>query len=190
MDYILSFAGYEAKIDDSWGADIMYLRYNGQDILYPIESKTERADPPYLHGAPLLLPSNRTIGGKFSFEGQKYTLPVNEEETGCHLHGLLYNKPFQTRCATRQRWEGSYINSGEAYPFPYRVDVNYEITEGGFFSRYAITNTGSTPMPVTFGLHTTFASCGDFSVPLGEFQACNGSPVPTDRYLPLTPDLQ
>ena len=78
------------------------------------------------------------------------------------------------------------MNNGAAYPFPYRIDVTYEITEAGFLARYALTNTGGKPMPVTFGLHTTFMANEDFSVPLGEYQERDERALPTGRYLPLT----
>ena len=96
MDKIIEIrAGdYRAKINCSRGGNCISLRNVrlGAQILR--EPKDGTLDNPYLYGMPVLFPVNRISGGRFTFEGRRYRFPINEQATGCHLHGLLHEMPF------------------------------------------------------------------------------------------------
>lgn len=175
---------WQAAIDPDYGANLVFLRYKGQDVLRPL---SEAADDPFLVGAPLLLPANRTAGGRFSFLEKNYALPVNEARSGAHLHGQLYHAPFSIRSVTDGQALLHYENKGELYPFPFAVTLRYCLETTGLTSVYEIQNTGDTPMPLTFGLHTTFREPAYFRVPLDACQEKDALHLPTGRYVPLNP---
>lgn len=174
---------WTATIDPNSGANVISLRHGNVPVLQ--EPRPDNADP-FLVGAPLLLPANRTANARFSFGGREYRLPINEAN-GAHLHGLVHNAPFTVDAATESDAVLSLENHGEFYPFPFRLAVAYQLTEEGLHSRYTLTNTGSTPMPFTFGLHTTFREPDSFRVPLRDQQEKDARHLPTGRYVPLNP---
>lgn len=183
--YLLSGYGFTAEIIPEWGADISYLKYGGEDILMPTPNKKELLNNPYLHGAPLLLPANRTVDGRFSFMGEEYTLPINEKSTNCHIHGFLYKQKFKVLESNQTQIVLEYVNKDEIYPFPFSVLVKYEVSEDGFMSNYDIKNLSNEKMPLTFALHTTFCEPEYFRVPISLCQERFDNCVPTGKYLPL-----
>ena len=70
----LAAGKWRADVAPERGGNIVGLRFDGQNVLAPI--RPDNADP-YLIGSPLLLPANRTAGGRFCFEGRLWRLPVN-----------------------------------------------------------------------------------------------------------------
>lgn len=185
MIYLLKALGFEAEILPEKGADILSLRYQGRDIYFPLKSEKEREKNPFLHGAPLLLPSNRTYEGSFTFEGKKYSLPINEPKNNAHLHGMLYNQPFVVKQYSEKFIEMEYTNNNNIYPFAFYIDVRYEITDLGFEQHYTIKNIGTENMPFTFGLHATFKEPDVFMLPINSCQEKNGHHIPTGRYVDL-----
>ncbi len=43
-----------------------------------------------------------------------------------------------------------------AYPYPFRLQVTHRLTDSGFSTAYAVTNTGDAPMPFCLGGHTAY----------------------------------
>lgn len=83
-----------AEILPELGSNITKLAYENNDVYVPLLTKNQLASNPYIQGALLLFPANRTAGGKFTFEDQEYLLPITEEKTGANLHGLLHREAF------------------------------------------------------------------------------------------------
>ena len=67
---------WRAEISARHGANVTKLQYDGKDVFVPLESEEQLEKNPYIQGAPILLPANRTFKGKFEFEGKNYTLPI------------------------------------------------------------------------------------------------------------------
>lgn len=183
--FLISGHGFSAEVTNSFGADILSLKYDGEHVLVPLNSESEREENPYLHGAPLLLPANRLVNGRFSFMGKNYTMPINEESTSCHIHGFLWQKEFRVISKKDSEIVMEYENHGEIYPFCFHVLVKYFIDNTGFHSEYVIKNLEHGKMPLTFALHTTFVEPDFFKVPIDECQEREENCVPTGRYTPL-----
>lgn len=176
---------WRVEVAPALGADISSLKYKGVDVYVPLETEEQLSVNPYLHGSPILMPANRTAGGKFTFQGREYSLPVNEPRTGAHLHGLVHKQEFtvikQSGSSVKLRFE----NRGEIYPFPFELTAEYSAEEETFYQRYEIKNIGNSDMPFTFALHTTFCEPEFFSVPIDSCQEKDGFHIPTGRYVPL-----
>ena len=86
---------YVAKINVSRGANCISLRNAKYDAWILREPNySAPLDNPYLYGMPILYPVNRISNGAFEFEGRKYRFPINEPNTGCHLHGIIHEACF------------------------------------------------------------------------------------------------
>lgn len=177
---------WRAEIAPELGGNLTKLEWNGQAVLQAIDA----ADDPYLYGAPILLPANRTRGGRFRFEGREYALPVNEPAGPAHLHGRVHDASFALVRADADAVE-LRLDAGEAlYPFPFRLEVRYRLCDAGLRADYEITNAGDGAMPLTFGLHTTFIAPERFSVPIDREQERDARNLPTGAYRPLNAQQQ
>lgn len=183
--FTLSAFGWEGTVCPEAGGNLLRLTFRGQDMLRP------RPDPcpdPFVFGAPLLFPANRTAQGRFSWEGRTYFLPVTEQASGANVHGALYRQRFTLEQLSSDRAVLCYENRGLVFPFPFRITVSYQAEEGRFRSRYRIQNTGTSAMPFTFGLHTTFPEPEWFQVPLDSRQETDRFHIPTGQILALEPE--
>lgn len=187
---VIESEGWRAEVAPALGGNIVSLSYNGRDIYLPLKSEKQLEINPYLQGAPILLPANRTAGAKFGFNGKEYNLPLNEPATGAHLHGLVHRQPFTVKYCGESEIKLIYENKGDIYPFPFLLTVNYLIKNGVFRQEYTVINTGKGEMPFTFALHTTFKEPNSFSVPIDLCQEKDGFHIPTGRYVPLNSQEQ
>lgn len=179
-----------AEIAPDIGANILRLQHSGKDVLVPLRSPERLKDNPYLQGAPILLPANRTANGEFIFENKKYFLPVNESGTNAHLHGLVHRQPFCVEKMIDNEITLFYENKSEIYPFAFRIEVVYRISNDSFWQEYSIKNMDMCNMPVTFALHTSFTEPDQFSVPIDCCQQKDEFHIPTGHYVPLNPKEQ
>lgn len=180
-----SHGGWQAQVCPALGGNLVRLDYQGAPVLRPLTGPQQLAADPYTIGSPILLPANRTLAGQFTFQNTVYRLPVNEPQHNAHLHGLVYTAPF---ALLRQTAAGAVLaleNQGRYYPFPFLLEVEYRLDGQGAHAFYRICNTGSGAMPLTFGLHTTFAEPDWFRVPLAGAQEKDEHHIPTGRTRPL-----
>ncbi|MBR5011535.1 MAG: aldose 1-epimerase [Clostridia bacterium] len=155
---------YEAKIQPQRGANCLSFKHIPSEIsalrTYDPDAITE-LDNAFLYGTPLLFPPNRIKGGKFTYDGRDYALPVNEEATGCFLHGTLHETPFEVIETSENCVVCKYTATADApyltYPHAFTLVVKYEICEKGLKQTISITNNSSLKMPVGLAFHTTFA---------------------------------
>ena len=156
----ISHGDWSAVIDARHGANCISLKnqhYAANILREPPKNGT--LDNPYLYGMPILFPVNRIDGGRFEFEGRAYSFPINEPQTGCHLHGELHKMPFEiiehgkghVVCrykATR----GKYLG----FPHAFEIVQRYELKKDGFYHTVTVSNLSNENMPVFLGFHTTF----------------------------------
>ena len=176
---------WNAEISAFHGGNVIRLQYCQKDVLVPLKSKEQLEQNPFIIGCPLLFPANRTYKGEFEFEGKKYSLPINEPATNSHLHGSLYAQQFETEEITPGKIVLAFKNTGEIYPFYFRILIEYMVDNNGFYQKIVIKNTGNTNMPYTFGLHTTFVEPAVFSAPIELCQERDKHFLPTGRYISL-----
>lgn len=177
---------WEAGILPEFGMNAVSLRYDGREILRKPESTDALSKSPYLYGIPLLFPANRVAGGTFDFMGKTYALPLNEPQRNNHIHGLMYNAPFEIVDQSDRHIEAAYENRGERYPFPFFMKMTDELSESGYTRKVYITNTGNTPLPYTLAFHTTFLEPSRLTVFVKERFLLNENYIPTGRLVPLT----
>ena len=96
----LAAGSWRAAVAPDVGGNIVGLRFDGRDVLAP--ARADNADP-YLVGSPMLLPANRTAGGRFCFEGRVWQLPINEPKGGSHVTACCIRRCFPSRKAAARR---------------------------------------------------------------------------------------
>ena len=162
MDIITLRSGdYTVAINLTLGANCISLRNERYGAVILREPDYERGvDNPFLYGMPILFPVNRVSGAKFTFEGREYIFPVNEPDTGCHLHGMLHAEAFE--CVERSeshlvaRYSATEEKPYGLFPHAFDVTRTYRLSENGFDQTVTVTNRSETNMPLLMGFHTTF----------------------------------
>ena len=151
--------GYTASIHLSRGANCISLRHETLGVSLLREPDYSRElDNPYLYGMPVLFPVNRISGGRFEFDGRVYELPINEEKTGCTLHGELHAMEFRVDEQNADSITCSYRSNGNyAYmPHDFSLRIQYSLSEKGMRQKTMVVNHSDCRMPLFLGFHTTF----------------------------------
>lgn len=180
---------WSAEVNPSMGGNTVRLTRAGRDVLRPMEDPAQWEKEPFLFGSPFLLPANRTDGGTFVFEGKRYTLPLNEPALRNHLHGRIAAHPFVLTEQGQDTVRLALENTGDLYPFPFRLTVTVRLDEAGYRRTAEVKNTGPTDLPFTFGLHTTFPEPDFLRVPLAQAHRRDERHIPT-HYEPLNGEEQ
>lgn len=152
----LSGGGYTAVIDLSHGANCVSLRHEGMGARI-LRECTGKKDNPYLYGMPVLFPANRISGGAFSFDGRVYRFPVNEEATGCHLHGFLHETPVKILARETDTLRVRIPSPYSDFPHLFEIEMRYSLSEKGFLQEVTVRNLSGERMPAMLAFHTTFS---------------------------------
>lgn len=179
----LTHGDWYAEILPHFGMNAVTLRHFGRDILRHPRDIEELRSSPYLFGTPLLFPANRTKGGRFFFDGNEFGLPLNEPTRNNHIHGLLYDAPFEVMTESENEVTARFINNGERYPFPFEIVIRDLLDERGYERAVTVTNTGDPAMPFTLAFHTTFVEPRWFSAPIGKRFEVDENYIPTGNML-------
>jgi len=147
------------EIIPSIGGMLSQLNWSGDDLMkIPFANKFPLATNPY-HPSALLSPwVNRVRNGNYSFEGRNYQLPINEENLGNAIHGLLARKPFSYQIeGSKAIIRYAYQAEEKAYPFPFETTLTYEFDANNVFHlQFEAKNTGDGNMPFACGWHPYF----------------------------------
>ena len=153
------------EIIPSIGGMLSQLNWSGDDVMkIPFANKFPLATNPY-HPSALLSPwVNRVRNGNYSFEGRNYQLPINEENLGNAIHGLLARKPFSYQIeGSKAIVRYAYQAEEKAYPFPFETTLTYEFDANNVLHlQFEAKNTGDGNMPFACGWHPYFR------LPVGE----------------------
>ncbi len=173
-DVKISSHGYEAHFSSLLGGTCYRLFHapTKSEILRTPKDENELFSEIYLFGNPMLFPCNRIRGGEFVFEGRKYSFPINEPSSGCHIHGELYKTRFDIKNLENDRVSfvfsakaGDYLN----FPHAFEIERTYILGENGLSENVRVTNLSDENMPFMLAFHTTLNI--PFSA-LGEGASC------------------
>ena len=181
---------WSAAVLPRFGMNTVCLTWDGRPVLRRPAEIEQLEQSPCVYGIPVLMPPNRPAGGRFSFDGQEYQLPVNEPALGNHIHGQVHSRAFTLTGAQPDSVSAFYENRGETFPFPYRLEVYFRLSEAGYAQTFAFTNTGNRDMPLCFGLHTVFFRPQWIAVPIGKRWATDEKLIPTGALEELTPQWE
>lgn len=127
----------------------------------PKSQQALQADETY--ASALLFPyPSRIRHGIYAFEGEMFTLPMNEANQDNAIHGFVAGQPFellgQEITDTSASLVLRYIHDGSypGYPFAFEFRIRYTLSISGLSITYETQNTGSRKSPVSFGWHPYF----------------------------------
>ena len=150
---------YTAQIDLSYGANCVSLRNTKYRVNVLREAGEDtKIENPFLYGMPILFPVNRISGGEFTFNERRYQFPINEPDTGCHIHGFLYETEFES-VESGENFIKCRYDSDDKYsffPHSFRIEIDYSLSDQGLLQKTRVYNLSNTPMPCLLGFHTTF----------------------------------
>jgi aldose 1-epimerase len=205
---LLKHGSYSAILLPRIGGNLVSFRDDDRDFRFIREPEGEDwpafVNRPMVHGIPVLFPPNRYDGGTFEFDGRTYRFPVNEPETGNHIHGFVYQSEWEVvsygsteqASAATVRLLFDEKHPGFAY-FPHRVTLSqtFTLTSEGLKQHFEAVNESAEAIPFMLGFHTSvnapFAEgstiedleCG---IAIGERWELNARMLPTGRKLPLS----
>jgi aldose 1-epimerase len=149
--YEITAGPYRAALAEV-GASLAGLWYDGSPVT--VESPSDGL-PPKSTGAVLLPWPNRIAGGRYSFDGVDYQLPLSEPAKLNASHGLVR---FVRWSAGAQ--DGSSVTlvhdlvPQTGYPFELRFELTYSVDAGtGLRVSAHVTNTGRSAAPFGAGFH-------------------------------------
>ena len=155
---------YTAEILPARGGNCISLSHTASGVEVfrtPTSLDSFVKDNPYLYGMPILLFPNRITGGKFTFDGREYQLPINEPSTGCFIHGVLHETPLEVTDLQSDSVAMRYVATAEkpylgCFPHPFTCTVRFDLDDGGLTQTVGVRNDSALPMPMGLAYHTTF----------------------------------
>ena len=134
------------------GGGLRSFTYRGEDVTatYP-----ETELPPKCCGGVLVPWPNRLRGGRYSFGGVSYQLPITEPARGNAIHGLArWARWVPVSHAPESVTLANDLVPQSAWPFEVRVEVTYALhPEFGLVVTARASNHGVGPVPFGAGFH-------------------------------------
>ncbi len=158
------------------GGRLVRWIHRGADILYWPEDADWSRPAKVRGGNPLLFPF---IGRHFvDGEAGKWRDGGGVVRT-MPQHGFARDLPFEVAACDPDRSITMALTDSEAtreaYPFPFRFEVGYQLLDDGLEASFAVRNLGSAPLPFYAGHHFYF------SVPHGLRRLCRLTLPPAQR---------
>jgi galactose mutarotase-like enzyme len=144
MNHTISQGGVTALIS-AQGAELKSLRdAHGTEYIW-------QAAPPWTRSAPVLFPIiGKLPGDQLRHGGETYRLGA---------HGFARDRAFDWLDRAPDSCRLALIDDAETraiYPFAFRLELDYAMTNGALTTTFIVSNTGAEPLPASFGAHPGF----------------------------------
>jgi aldose 1-epimerase len=162
----------------SLGARMHSLRVRGHELLRSPKDAAEHAANPFFWGGYVMAPwCNRLVPGLVTVGAKEVDLRPNFRD-GTAIHGQVYVAPWQ------QRTDDSFVaeGGGAGWPWPYRVEADYGVSDGSVSITLRLRNLSDDQMPGGIGIHPWFPwpveARIDCALTYGPNDSPNAQPVP------------
>jgi aldose 1-epimerase len=152
------------------GGCLLKLQLHGWDFLCGYQDAAELDSLDWARSAWLFPFPNRLRDGRYSWQGQTYSFPINDAPTGNAIHGFLLGEPMRLKSVQLEydfvevQLRCGYDGHHSGYPFPFELSLVYSLhLNGRFETRMQVENRGATEAPFGWGWHPYFR-VGDTSV--------------------------
>ncbi len=157
--YHFTEEGFSCKIVPAFGGSIQELIVDSKPIIRGA-TIDESGYENYLQNcfSAILFPfPNRIKDGTYAFENKTYTLPLNEPKHQNAIHGLVFDKHFETISFSDQSLTLSIRHSKSlGFPFPFEFKIVYIIARDSVQIEFHVQNTGVSAFPYGIGWHPYF----------------------------------
>jgi aldose 1-epimerase len=145
---------YRLVVAPSRGGSILAFEWRGKPLL------REATGAEILDVAcfPLVPYSNRISQGRFNWRGQEVALSPNFPVVDpCNpLHGFGWLSEWSVVEASEGRLRLEHVYRGGEWPWPYRSELAYQLSEEGLTAVLSLTNLATVAMPAGLGFHPYF----------------------------------
>ncbi|TAE30197.1 MAG: aldose 1-epimerase [Cytophagales bacterium] len=145
---------------------------------------------------------SRVRHGIYRFDGEDYTLPMNEPARNNAIHGLIHPQPFTvirqdaTDTYASLILQYDYAGTIHGYPFPFSLRIVYELTpppadkpnqSSTLTISFSAHNMGDTRCPAAFGWHPYFTLNNEetdgltIDMPIADVILLDNNLLPTGR---------
>ncbi|NNK83602.1 MAG: aldose 1-epimerase [Flavobacteriaceae bacterium] len=143
------------------GGRLQKLNINGHELIKDLSPMTYKET----YASSILFPfANRIKDGIYNFDGKTYQLDLNHKQENNAIHGLVYNKSFKVLNKNVSDKDASItleyetVNTSIGFPYTYKIQLNYILTDDSLTLNVKIKNTDSKTFPFTLGWHPYFNS--------------------------------
>lgn len=152
---------WKTEFAPEYGGNLCRLAWRGHDILLPPPTPEKLDALREYFGWPVLFPAGRIRGGRFSFAGRNYVLPITDELRGSHLHGVALKRAWRMaeRGTDSRRMTFDYGPDAPefiGFPCPFRLTLDYRFSPDTVEQTLTVENTGEAVIPCCPGFHTEF----------------------------------
>jgi galactose mutarotase-like enzyme len=141
------------------------LREYGNDAVPFVDGYSEDQPADGSRGQLLLPWPNRIAGARYRFGEHELQLPVTEPRTGCAIHGLTHNLPWQRIDMSKSTVTlGLELHPEDGYPFRIDVRAAYSLDDDGLRVTVRATNRGDGACPYGAGAHPYVRLAGGGSI--------------------------
>jgi galactose mutarotase-like enzyme len=138
--------GNVSAVIDTFGAKVLALYINGENILFYEESDISHS------GIPICLPSFGPLkNGVFCHQGNEYKMGQ---------HGFIRDNELDLKESDSESASYTFESSEatkEKYPFDFKLTVKYSLIDNGLKMNLLFENTSDSTIPIAPGVHPYFA---------------------------------
>lgn len=178
------------------GGIILDIRFQGVSVLDGYQTPMELDLNKWGKSALLYPFPNRLKDGKYSWNGETYQFPLNDQSTGNALHGLGMTQSMNIKKVVTDQEKGTiccqYTSHGQHayYPFRFTFCATFTISESDFTVDLQVTNQDKAAIPFGFGWHPYFSlseKVGDswLQVPKVDLMGIDQRMIPTGKRYPF-----
>ena len=161
------------------GGGVRDYRVDGRPVLdgYPADRMASGG-----RGLPLVPWPNRLHGGDYAWDGEDYSLPVDEKSKGNAMHGFSRSLPWVPVDVADDRVTMSLTLFPRAqWPFTLSVSVEYVLGPDGLVVTTVAENTGTVDLPFAAGYHP-YLTVGTERIDEAEVHLEARTYLPTDEH--------
>jgi aldose 1-epimerase len=155
---------YALTVAPGFGARMVTFRHKGRDLLRPTPESVIAKPIVYgFAGFPLMPYSGPLFGrdfpyGGFNFAGVRHELGRNVREEPTMTHGEAFVRAFTVRAQDKSTadLEMIHIPTPGTFPFRFRGEVRYSLSDKGLAILLRVTSLDHRPMPAGLGIHPYF----------------------------------
>ena len=165
----------------SHGASLRGVRHQGIPVVTEYRSASKKQGG---QGDVLIPFPGRIAGGRYTWDGVEYQLPLTDKDGPNAIHGFVRKVDWVLASHSLSSAAFTLHFAGaEGYPFPLTLRIEYSLDANGLQVDTTITNSGAHDAPVAMGFHPYF-TVGSAQVDVDTLQLPFNEVLEFERLIP------